>query len=97
MHPIISCEEYRIITSSAQTAYIALVSKAWPERAGSAIKYKKKILKNNVLNALLILFNGPQHGTLAEKELITNVARIYGEQNQYKKASSIKQKRKKLI
>ena len=46
-----------------------------------------------MLDALLMIsLNGPQPGTLEAKGLVTNTARIYGEQNQYKKASSIKQK-----
>ena len=40
----------------------------------------------------MISVNGPQPGTPEAKELMTNTARIYGEHNQYKKESSIKQK-----
>ena len=46
-----------------------------------------------MLNALLMKsLNGSQSGTVEAKELMTNTARIYGKQNQYKNASSIKQK-----
>ena len=42
----------------------------------------------------MISLNGPQFGTLEAKELIKHTARIYGEWKQYKKAPSIKQKKR---
>ena len=93
----INCEEYPIISSFATIAYIIPVSKAWPERGGSAIKRiktnKRGTLKNDTLNAVLMIsLNGPQLGTLEAKELIKLAARIYGERKQYKKAPNIKWK-----
>ena len=82
--PTINCEEYPIISSFAKIAYIIPVSNAWPERSGRAIKRiktnKRSTLKNNALNALLMLsLNGPQIGEIEAKELIKHTARIYGE------------------
>ena len=95
--PTINCEEYPTISSFAKITYIIPVSNAWPERSGSAIKRIKKnkrsTLKNNALNALLMLsLNGPQIGEIEAKELIKHTARIYGERQQYKKVASIKQR-----
>ena len=61
-------DEYPIITSIVKTAFITLVSSAWPERGGSSIKRteanKSSTLKSDFHNALIMIsINGPKCGT----------------------------------
>ena len=68
----INCEVYPIINLFTKVAHIITISSAWLERGGSAIKCfktnKRSTLKNDALNALLIIpLNGPQLRTLEAK------------------------------
>ena len=77
-------DEYPIITSIAEIAFIIRGSNAWPEQIGSAIKRikinKRSTLKSDALNALIIiLINGPKCGTTGASYLIKQTLRSLGE------------------
>ena len=95
------CEEYPVISLLTKIGYTTPDSNTWSERTGSAIKRiktnKRSSPKNDALNALLVIsLNGPQLGTLEAKELIKNVPKTHGEQNQYKETPIIKQKKERV-
>ena len=92
-------DEYPIITSIAEIAFIIRGSNAWPEQIGSAIKRikinKRSTLKSDALNALIMIStNDPKCETPEASYLIKQTSILFGEhKNDTKKHRQYKEKR----
>ena len=87
----VNCEEYPIMTAMAKIPSVILLSHAWQERTGKAIKKikmnKRSSLKNDTFNAVLVIsLNGPCPGTPDDNPLMKRAAKSYGQSKQYTKA-----------
>ena len=91
-------DEYPIITSIAEIAFITRGSNAWPERIGSANKRikinKRSTLKSDALNALIMIStNDPKCETPEASYLIKQTSILFGEhKNDTKKHLQYKEK-----
>ena len=91
-------DEYPIITSITEIAFITRVSNAWPERIGSTIKRikinKRSALKSGALKALIMIStNDPKCETPEASYLIKQTSILFGEpKNDKKKTSAVQGK-----
>ena len=92
-------DEYPIITSITEIAFITRVSNAWPERIGSTIKRikinKRSALKSGALKALIMIStNDPKCETPEASYLMKQTSILFGEpKNDKKKLLQYKEKR----